>query len=181
MIYFDSASTSIIKPTQVIETIMNTLAQGCASPKRGGHVYAQQANASINETRKLLAQLFNIRNHHHISFTLNATHASNILIKGFLGQGDHVIISGFEHNSIIRPLEKLVRNNTITYDVIYPDKRGFFTISEAETLIRTNTRLLSCNHASNVTGIISPIKQWGELAKKHNLFLWLMLHKLLVF
>lgn len=169
MIYFDNASTSWPKPEIVLEGMKTYFYDIGVSPSRGGYQQARLAEDMIYETRKLLANMFNVNDPDYISFSYNATHALNIVIQGLLKEGDHVLISSFEHNSVIRPLEKLKADKKISYDVYECSKDGFFDTSCIESLIKENTRLIICNHASNVIGIISPIEEIGQLSKKHNL------------
>ncbi len=166
MIYFDHASTSRPKPLEVLEEIAAYMQTIGTSPGRGSYALADAAHELIQEVRSKLAHLVNAENPNQISFTHNATHAINIVLKGFLKQGDHVIISGFEHNAVVRPLHKLSSDGKITYDVWHPNTDGFFDLSLLEQMIRPNTALIVLNHASNVLGVLSPVKEVGVLAHR---------------
>lgn len=164
-IYLDNASTSHPKANvEIIEAISFYLNEIGSSPGRSGHTLAKMGDEVISDTRKALGELLNIKRVDKIAFTLNATHALNIAIKGSLKQGDHVIISNFEHNSVIRPLEKLRRQGIIEYDIFESDEKGNFDLNKLNGLFKTNTSLIAINHASNVIGVLSPIEEIIKLA-----------------
>ncbi len=100
---------------------------------------------------------------------MNATHALNILLKGFLKSGDHVLISNFEHNSVLRPLHKLTLEKNVSYTVFSSDPEGNFHLSDMIEKIRINTKLIVINHASNVIGVTSPLKQICQIAKMNGI------------
>jgi cysteine desulfurase / selenocysteine lyase len=164
-IYFDNASTSHPKAnSEIVEAISFYLNEIGSSPGRSGHALARMGDEVVSDTRNALAELFNIKRADKIAFTLNATHALNNAIKGSLKQGDHVIISNFEHNSVIRPLEKLKRQGVIEYDVFESDENGIFDLNKLNQLFKTNTSLIAINHASNVIGVMSPIEEIIKIA-----------------
>jgi cysteine desulfurase / selenocysteine lyase len=168
-IYLDNACTSHPKPDVVWKAMKNYQQNIGASPARSGHSLGQAADKVVSETRELLANLFSVTNSNHIVFTQNSTQALNMIIKGFLKKGDHVITTNLEHNSVLRPLEKLKRQGIITYTVIESNLDGIINPQDIEKTIQKNTTLIVANHASNAIGVISPIKKIGQIAKKHNL------------
>ena len=114
MIYLDHAATSFPKPESVLLGMDAFVRSSAANPGRSGHRRAIEAEAMINETRRLLARLFGFSRPERVIFTLNATDALNMAIKGVLRSGDHAITSELEHNSISRPLNQLERAGVIT-------------------------------------------------------------------
>ena len=126
MIYLDNASTSYPKPLSIIKEMTNYLTVIGVNPYRGNGTHFEKANRIIFSTREKLAALFRISNENHISFTYNATHASNIILKGFLKDGDHVLVTNFEHNGILRPLARLAESKNISYSIIDSDEKGRF-------------------------------------------------------
>lgn len=168
-IYFDHASTSGSKPPQVSLEIAEYLKTINASPGRGGYAPEQQAYQLISSVRDQIAKMTGARQKEQISFTYNATHAINIILKGLLKEGDHVIISSFEHNAVYRPLYRLSKENGISFDIWESDPSGKFNLENLEQLIRPNTRLIAINHASNVLGVISPVEEVGQIAQKLNI------------
>lgn len=168
-IYFDHASTSCPKPALVLEEIEHYFKKINVSPGRSSYKKAQTAEDVVSETRRLLAQLINAEFPHQVMFTLNATHALNIAIKGIVSVGDHIITTNLEHNSVLRPLETLKRSGVITYDIVESDRDGSFDINDFECAIQPKTKAVIVNHASNVIGTLTPIEQIGQIAKKHGL------------
>lgn len=169
MIYLDNASTSFPKPPQVIQTLGNYMQHFAVSPGRGTHYLAQQAEEMMLETRQLVANLLNVASSDHIVFCNNATHALNIVIKGGLTQGDHVLTCNYSHNSVLRPLESLSRQNIITFDMFTIDANGAFDLAAVERQIKPNTKMIILNYASNVIGVKAPVQVVAEICKKHKI------------
>lgn len=139
-----------------------------ASPGRAGHRRTVEANKIVDETRQLLAELFNIPDHERIIFTLNATDGLNLAIKGLLEPGDHVITSSMEHNSVTRPLHTM-ESKGVQVTKIMCNRQGAIELRKVEEAIKPNTKAIIITHASNVTGTIMPAKEIGELVFRHNL------------
>jgi cysteine desulfurase family protein len=168
-VYFDNAATSWPKPPGVWQAMDYFMHQVGASPGRAGHKRTVEANRIVDETRELLARQFNIGNPEQIIFTLNATDALNIALKGLLKSGDHVVTSSMEHNSVSRPLYFLEQQG-VQVTKVKCNHQGHLCVKETEAAIRPNTKLLVVTHASNVTGTLMPVKELGQLAKKYNLY-----------
>lgn len=168
-VYLDSAATSWPKPPEVWQAMEHFIKEVGASPGRAGHKRTVEANNIVDETRALLAELFNIEDPEQISFTLNATDALNTAIKGILKPGDHVVTSSMEHNSVSRPLHVLEQQG-VQVTKIRCDNRGNICLKKTEAAIKPNTKLLVVTHASNVTGTVMPIKELGDLAGKYNIY-----------
>jgi len=168
MIYLDNAATSFPKPEEVYEAIMEAMREYGANPGRSGHRLALQAGRGIYETRELLGKLFNIDNPMNIIFTQNGTDGLNLAIKGLLKPGDHVITTSMEHNSVLRPLKALEKVGIRT-TIIQCDFEGSININDIEESIEDDTRLIVTTHGSNVTGTIFPVKEIGDIAKKHEI------------
>lgn len=169
MVYFDSAATSWPKPPEVWQAMEHFIKKVGASPGRAGHRRTVEANAIVDETRQLLAKLFNIKDHERIIFTLNATDSLNLAIKGLLRPGDHVITSSMEHNSVTRPLYTLASYGAEVTKVAC-DGQGNICVKDIEDAIRPNTRAIVMTHASNVTGTIMPVEEVGRIAARHNIY-----------
>lgn len=168
MIYFDSAATTWPKPAEVWEAMEKCIKNAGANPGRSGHQMAIKAGRLVDETRELLATLFNISNPDRIVFTLNATEALNLAIKGLLKPGDHVITSSMEHNSVTRPLYVL-QSNGIEVTKVSCAGDGSIKVGDVEKAIRPNTVAIIITHASNVTGTLMPVAEIGQLAKRKGL------------
>ncbi|MGM0688609.1 MAG: aminotransferase class V-fold PLP-dependent enzyme [Bacillota bacterium] len=158
-LYFDNAATSWPKPESVYKAAEIQMRQACGNPGRSGHTRTLEADRLIFHTREALAALFNAEDSSRIIFTLNATDALNIALKGFLKSGDHVIYTAMEHNSVLRPLGRLRRDGLITTTVIPCSEEGHPDLEFLENAYKPNTRLLVVNHASNVTGTIMPLNK----------------------
>ena len=165
MIYLDNAATTLIKPRPVRKECLNCLKHYCANSGRSGHKASMKAGEKIFECRQNLAGLFNIDNPSRIVFTQNATMALNIAIKGIISPDSHFIISGMEHNSVLRP----VASSGVQYSVAKPDETGLVSPAAVESLIKENTTLIAVTHASNIVGTINPICEIGRIAKKYNI------------
>jgi cysteine desulfurase family protein len=122
----------------------------------------------VYHVRGLLAELFNVRDPSRIVFTLNCTEALNLALQGLLRPGDHVLTSGMEHNSMIRPLMALGVTG-VEHTVVSCNQRGELNPSDLEQALQPNTRFIALNHASNVTGTLLPIAEAGLFARRHGL------------
>ena len=166
IIYFDNAATSWPKPSCVIAAMQDFLQNVGANPGRSGHRLSVEASRIVFDARENISRLFGIKDSSRVIFTLNATYALNIAIKGILQDGDHVITSSMEHNSVMRPLNYHERKNNVTVTKIKNDLSGVIDVNALESSINPNTKLVVLTHGSNVNGIINPIKQIGSICRK---------------
>lgn len=158
MIYLDNGATSFPKPLSVRQNVDISLKKFSANPGRSGHSLSLRAAKEIFECRKRLKELFNVNSEEEIIFTENCTMALNTVIFGLLNEGDHVLISSMEHSSVTRPLESL-KDKGVTYstfDYSYDDNE---TVDNVRNLIKPETKLVICTHASNVFGFRFPIER----------------------
>ncbi|MBQ9729002.1 MAG: aminotransferase class V-fold PLP-dependent enzyme [Clostridia bacterium] len=173
MIYFDNAATGGRKPDQVLTAVSSSI-RVCANPGRGGHKLALSCANTVQNCRNALCEFFNAYSFDRVVFTKNCTEALNIAILGTLKQGDHVIVSCMEHNSVLRPLEYLKKSGVITYDVCPLEDDGRWanvTPQAVRTLLRPNTKLVAITAASNVNGTIPPIGEIRKMLPENVLFL----------
>ena len=168
MIYLDNAATTYPKPEQVYDSIMDCMKNYCANPGRAGHKMAMRAAREIYDARENIAKLFNIDNPMNIIFTNNATDSLNLAIKGAVKEGDHIITTSMEHNSVIRPIKSLEARG-ISNTIVNCDKEGLLDINDIKNAIKPNTKLIVTTHASNVVGTLVDIKAVGEIAKENNI------------
>lgn len=169
MIYLDNASTSCPKPESVYQAMDEFMRKKCGNPGRGGHSMAVAATETIEETRRLIAQFINATEKDRVIFALNCTLALNLGLKGLLKPGDHVITDSIEHNSVIRPLKKLERKGIIITKISPSLEGDFLSPQDIKKSIKGETKLLVVNHASNVTGTIQPVAEYGAIAREHKL------------
>lgn len=170
-IYLDNAATTHPKPPQSLERVFEALKKGVGTPGRGAHFTSKKANDAVQDIRKRIARFFGLYDDFRAVFTYSGTDALNLAIKGFLRDGDHVVISGMEHNSVLRPLKGLEREGKITLDIAPCDEKGCLLMDEFSGCFKDNTRLVVISHASNVTGAVQPIEKIAEVVRKRNAFL----------
>jgi len=168
MIYLDNAATSYPKPENVYQEMMRCMKEYCANQGRGGQELSLRSGRAVMEAREIIAEFFNIQNPMRLIFTKNATEALNIGFR-VLNEGDHVITTSMEHNSVIRPLKTLERDMGIELTIVQGNEFGEVNPKDFEKNIKSNTRMIVCTLSSNVNGIIMPIKEIGDIAKKYNI------------
>ena len=162
MIYFDSAATSFQKPPEVAEAVyraMHTL----SSPGRGGYPSATKASEVVFECRCALQEMFGAVSPEQIIFTMNATHALNIAIKSLVPPGGKVVISGYEHNAVTRPLNALGAETVVAAAPLFSPKE---TLAAFERCITEDTDAVICTHVSNVFGSVQPVEAIGALCRR---------------
>lgn len=165
MIYFDNAATSWPKPPTVRAALDGYFGEAGGNPGRSGHRMSVAAARIVESAREALAELFNAHDPSRIVFTHNATHALNLAIQGLLRPGHHVVTTGMEHNSVMRPLRHYEGLGVeITVVACTPD--GRLDLEAVRRAIRRDTRLLVTTHASNVAGTINPVADLAALARE---------------
>lgn len=163
MIYLDNAATTLIKPVSVERAMRNAM-RTAASPGRGSHTPAMRAAETVYECREAAADLFNVPEAERIVFTMNATHALNIAIRSLAGRGTRVVVSGYEHNSVTRPLAQLGANIRVAKAPLF-DTAAVIKAFAAEL---PGAQLAVCTHVSNAFGFILPIYEIAALCRKEN-------------
>ena len=163
MIYLDSAATTLQKPRAVSEAMTSAM-RTMASPGRGGHRPAMLAADKAYECREALAGLFGAAEPEDVVFTMNATHALNIAINALVSPGDRVVISGWEHNAVTRPLTMLGAEIDIVRTPL------FDTVAALEGFRRAipGAKCVVCTHVSNVFGFILPIYGIAGMCREYN-------------
>jgi cysteine desulfurase/selenocysteine lyase len=166
MIYLDNAATSWPKPRRVLDEMTRFLAEEGGSPSRAGHQFAAAAERIVQDVRIKLARMFKVENPDRIVHCFNCTDALNMAIKGCLKEGDHVVTTALEHNSISRPLQAMVDTGLITVTRLPLTSQGFVEPDAVRAAITPKTRLVATLHASNVTGIIQPVEAIGRVTRE---------------
>src|SRR5271169_2499129 len=169
MIYLDNAATSFPKPEVVYQTLDRFARQNLANPGRAGHKMALAAERALDDARHRLNQLFHGEAPERFVFTLNCTDALNMAFKGVLAEGDHVITTDLEHNSISRPLRQMELDTRITLTRLKADGGGTIDPDAIRQAITPRTRLIALTHASNVLGTIQPVSEVGRIARERDL------------
>src|SRR5256714_12495475 len=165
MIYLDNAATSFPKPESVYQALDRFARTDLANPGRAGHKMALAAERVLDDCRHLLNQLLHGEGPERFIFTLNCTDALNMAFKGVLAQGDHVITTNLEHNSVSRPLRAMELADKITVTRIQADQGGTVDADDIRKAITPNTRLIALTHGSNVLGTVQPIDAVGKIAR----------------
>ena len=168
-IYFDQASTSFPKAPGVAKAMYAYLTSLGTNVNRGCYEDAYAAEETVYNTRKLLAQLFHFPLTKNVILTGNITQSLNMLLKGLLRPGDHVLVSSMEHNAVMRPLVQLSRDG-ISFDRIPCRRDGTMILEQAEAMIRPSTKAIITLHASNVCGTHMPLAELGDICHRHHLF-----------
>ena len=161
-IYLDNAATSFPKPESVYQAVVQAMREVGASPGRGGHRRSLEASRIIFQAREAAARLLSIPDSSRIIFTHNATGALNLALHGTLAEGDHVITTSMEHNSLVRPLHAL-RSEGVDVTVIQAGSDGLVDPDDIRIVLRANTRMVAVGHISNVCGAIQPIDRIAAL------------------
>lgn len=167
-IYLDNASTTFPKPKCVADSIYKYMTEIGCNINRGGYENAYSVEGVVFETRELLANMFGATDCKNVVFTKNVTESLNVIIKGYLKTGDHVLVSSMEHNAVMRPLVQL-ENSGVSFSRIPCLETGELCIDSIPSLIKPNTKAIIMTHASNVCGTIMPIREIGTICKNHSL------------
>lgn len=163
MIYFDNAATTRTKPKEVLEAFLHYVNDIGVSPGRGAYPLAIQASRMLFQTRKTVAKFFGIEDSSNVVFTKNSTEAINLFFHGFLKKGDHVLISPFEHNAVLRPLHSLKEQGVIDYTVL-PSSVLYDKNQTIKDYVKSSTKLICLTLASNLTGQIIFSKRLAKQA-----------------
>lgn len=161
MIYLDNAATTLIKPSAVGREMLRAMTC-CASPGRGGHRPAMQAAELVFQCRETAAKLFHVQAPEQVVFTMNATHALNIAIRSLAGPGSKVLISGYEHNSVTRPLAQIGAQIRVAQAPL------FDPTAQLEAFRRELewADLVICTQVSNVFGYILPVEELALICRE---------------
>lgn len=168
-IYLDHASTSFPKAAGVAETVADFLSGGAYNIARGHYQGAEDVGMRVLETRRQLCSLFQFDSFRRVIFTNNITHSLNLVLKGLLKNGDHVLCSSMEHNAVMRPLRQLQAHG-VEFTAVPCGERGELDPERLEAAILPETRAVVMSCASNVCGTIQPYREVGEICQRRGLF-----------
>jgi cysteine desulfurase family protein len=167
LIYLDNAATSWPKPDTVYTFMVDFYRQCGVNPGRSGFDKAIEAGNILEDLRARLTRFFGGDEDapKRLCFGYNATDALNLIIQGILGPGDHVVTTNLEHNSVIRPINHLVRDHGVKATFVPFNGGGFVEPEEISRAIRADTKLVVVNHGSNVLGTVQPVAEIGRVCK----------------
>ncbi len=167
-LYLDNSATSFPKPPEVLAAMTRFATELGASPGRGAYAEAREAGALMQRCRERIVALVGGAAPEQVIFTLNATDALNLAIRGLLRPGDHAVTTRFEHNSVLRPLNRLVEERGISQTRVECDPvTGLVDPDAIRRAIGPRTRLVALVHASNVTGTLQPVAAGGRITREH--------------
>ena len=164
--YLDNASTTWPKPEPVYRFMDAFFRSHGVNPGRAGHTLAIEAEQMIFETRRLLAQFFGFRGDpNRVVFTQNVTDSLNIALFGLVDEGDHVVTTRVEHNSVLRPLYHLERDHGVRVTRVGSDAEGYVDPGAIRDALGARTRVVVVNHGSNVLGSVQDLAAIGAVAR----------------
>ncbi|MBM4142812.1 MAG: aminotransferase class V-fold PLP-dependent enzyme [Lentisphaerae bacterium] len=166
IVYLDHAATSRTKPECVYRAMDRFMREIGASPGRSAHAPGLAAGRVVADTRRAAAALFGVADPARVVFTLNCTQALNLALRGLARPGSDVVTTSVEHNSVMRPLTALARERGLNLVFAAADEEGMTRPGELAKRLTGRTSLIVMTHASNVTGAIQPIDEWGHLARE---------------
>jgi len=170
MIYLDNAATSFPKPKAVYDYMNDFYQRQGVNPGRSGYDATLEAEGMVLGTRRMLIELFNGCEPNHLTFSYNASDSLNMIIQGMCEQGDHVITTNVEHNSVLRPLYHLMHDGVIELTYVPFDRRGIVDPGDVKKAIRKNTKMAVVNHGSNVIGTVQPIGEIGRICREAGVY-----------
>ena len=177
-IYLDNASTTFPKPREVADAVYQYMTGVGSNIGRGGYTSAYAAEEAVFAARQLLCDFFGGEDAKNVVFTKNITEALNVIIRGLLQPGDHVLVSAMEHNAVMRPLQLLGREleageeapaDAISFSRIPCDSEGNLELEALPRLVQQRTKAVIMTHASNVCGTLLPIDKVGDFCKQRGL------------
>ncbi|MCD6118923.1 aminotransferase class V-fold PLP-dependent enzyme [bacterium] len=166
LVYLDNAATSFPKPEGVYDAVNRFIRENAGSPTRGIGEGSDETNRLLDLTRRRLASFLGIRKAERLIFTYSATDGLSTVLFGLLDEGDHVLITPLEHNSVLRPLDMLASEKGVMFNILPHDYTGRVYADSIRDLVRPNTRLIAISMVSNVLGTIQPYKEICEVGRK---------------
>lgn len=164
-VYLDNAATTLKKPPSVKEAVINAM-DNLGSDGRGVNSFSLGASRSIFSVRYKLNMLFDGFGEETVAFTNNATTALNTAINGFIKEGDSVVTTVMEHNSVLRPLYRLEKERHIHLEIIGL-KNGVPDYDALKAAIEKKPKAVIITHASNLTGTVNDIRYIGSLCRQN--------------
>lgn len=163
MNYLDSGATSFHKPPAVEQAVRCAM-ETCGNPGRGGYSASMRASQTVLRCREKAGEMFDCPPE-QVVFTSNCTHGLNIAIRTLVKPGSRVVISGFEHNAVTRPLHLLGARITVAGKKLFDPADTLLRFEEA---LRQGQDAAVFTHVSNVFGYILPVKEMGALCRRYS-------------
>ena len=141
MIYLDNGATSFPKPRGMTAEMEDCIVNYCGNPGRSGHYMSMKTGEAVYQARKDTARLFGIKDPARLIFTKNTTESLNMAMSGFLQEGDHVVTTSMEHNSVYRPLKRLEESG-VSHTIVKGDRMGRVSAQAVENALSESTSLI---------------------------------------
>lgn len=170
MIYLDNAATTLHKPPQVEQAMLEAL-RTAGNPGRGAHEPTLHASRLVYAARCAVSKLLNAPDPSCVAFAANATQALNTALGGLFAPGDHIITTVCEHNSVLRALYRLRDQEGVQLSFAGVDEKGRLQYDGWQGLIQPNTKAVVVTCASNVTGNGTDLARVSEFAHRNGLLL----------
>ena len=167
-IYLDNAATSFPKPEEVPRAVYDYMTKLGTNVNRGGYATAYDTETVVFECRELIGALFHAPDYKNVVFTRNITESLNVVLKGLLHRGDHVIVSSMEHNAVMRPIRQLEKKG-VSFTRVQCESDGSLKPEKLLSCLRPETKAVVMTHASNVFGTMLPIQEVGAFCKENGL------------
>ena len=167
-IYLDNAATSFPKPDVVPKAVYDYMTKLGTNVNRGGYATAYDTESVVFECRELLGALFHAPDYKNVVFTRNITESLNVVLKGLLHSGDHVIVSSMEHNAVMRPIKQLEKEG-VSFTRAQCESDGSLKLDALRSCLCPETKAVVLTHASNVFGTMLPILEVGAFCKEKGL------------
>ena len=167
-IYLDNAATSFPKPEEVPKAVYDYMTKLGTNVNRGGYATAYDTESVVFECRELIGALFHAPDYKNVVFTRNITESLNVVLKGLLHSGDHVIVSSMEHNAVMRPIRQLEKKG-VSFTRVQCESDGSLKPEKLLSCLRPDTKAVVMTHASNVFGTMLPIEEVGNFCKENGL------------
>ena len=160
----DNAATSWPKPPAVLEAINRYYSEFGAAAHRGASSISMEVDRTVRQCRNELRDLLNARSQ-QVAFCFNGTDGLNQVLFGLINQGDHVVSSVLEHNSVLLTFAAHERSVSVSVDLIQ-SRDGIVDVDELGSKLTADTKVCCLSHASNVTGVVQPVAQVAEICRK---------------
>jgi len=170
IIYLDNAATSYPKPSEVYQFMNEFYQKHGVNPGRSGYDMSLETEEIVHSTRQMLTKFFNGTDPNQLTFSYNASDSLNMIIGGMLENGDHVITSNVEHNSVLRPLYHKKHSGEIEVTYIPFDEKGYIDPDDVKKNFKKNTKMVILNHGSNVIGTIQPVGDVGKYCREAGIY-----------
>ena len=167
-IYLDNAATSFPKPEEVPKAVYDYMTKLGSNVNRGGYATAYDTETVVFECRELIGALFHAPDYKNVVFTRNITESLNVVLKGLLHSGDHIIVSSMEHNAVMRPIRQLEKKG-VSFTRAQCESDGSLKPEKLLSCLRPDTKAVVMTHASNVFGTMLPIQEVGNFCKENGL------------